>query len=226
MRNECNIVRDLLPLYVEDMVSADTRDFVQEHLAGCQACRRELAALREDGGLTAEEESEASRKAEARLLKKLARKWNVRRMILPLVLIAAAVLIWNWFYVGGSEIPLVDKIHTGCTVTVESYEHMKWEERVTYTLGADQILVLRDLLMSTSFIRDPAKIKYGFDEDRYDIRIDFNNRQEFLLISAAGDDFITVTGVDLDGFLNIHNKEWRSTLQAILAECEGVPAAK
>lgn len=47
MRNECNIIRDLLPLYAEDMVSADTADFVEAHLAACAACRAELEALRQ-----------------------------------------------------------------------------------------------------------------------------------------------------------------------------------
>ena len=226
MRNECNIVRDLLPLYAENMVSADSRDFVEEHLKGCEACRLELAGLLEDGGIMDAKESAAARKAEAKLLKKLARRWNVRRMIFPVLLAVSVVLTGSWFHVSGSEIELVKDIHTGCTVTVASYEHMKWAERVTYTLGEEQILLLRELLLNTTFIRDPAKIKYGFDEDQYDIRIDFNNGQDFLGFSCAGDDHLTVSGADMDGFLNIHNKEWRERLLAILAECEGVPASK
>ena len=43
MKNECSIVRDLLPLYVEQMVSAETGEFVEEHLEGCEACRKECA---------------------------------------------------------------------------------------------------------------------------------------------------------------------------------------
>ena len=47
MRNECNIVRDILPLYAENMVSDDTAAFVKEHLDGCPACRAELEKMRE-----------------------------------------------------------------------------------------------------------------------------------------------------------------------------------
>ena len=47
MKNECNIVRDLLPLYVEDMVSEDTESFVKEHLKDCPGCRAELEKLQE-----------------------------------------------------------------------------------------------------------------------------------------------------------------------------------
>lgn len=38
MSKECSIVRDLLPLYVEDMVSPETGEFVKEHLNGCEEC--------------------------------------------------------------------------------------------------------------------------------------------------------------------------------------------
>lgn len=43
MENECSIVRDLLPLYAENMVSSGTAAFVEEHLKGCAACREAYA---------------------------------------------------------------------------------------------------------------------------------------------------------------------------------------
>ena len=47
MKNECSIIRDILPLYVENMVSEDTSEFVKEHLENCPACHAELEKLRE-----------------------------------------------------------------------------------------------------------------------------------------------------------------------------------
>lgn len=47
MINECSIIRDLLPLYAEKMVSSDTADFVEEHLKGCEACRKEYEKTKE-----------------------------------------------------------------------------------------------------------------------------------------------------------------------------------
>ena len=47
MKNECNIVRDILPLYLEDMVSEDTANFIKEHLKDCPECRAELKNLQE-----------------------------------------------------------------------------------------------------------------------------------------------------------------------------------
>lgn len=37
--NECNIVKDLLPLYAEDLVSPDSGEFIEKHLASCAECR-------------------------------------------------------------------------------------------------------------------------------------------------------------------------------------------
>ena len=51
MKNECNIIRDILPLYVEDMVSADTSAFVEEHLEKCAECRAKLEDMKKSNGL-------------------------------------------------------------------------------------------------------------------------------------------------------------------------------
>ncbi len=45
MNISCDIIRDLLPLYTEDMVSLDSRELVDEHLCGCDGCTKELAQL-------------------------------------------------------------------------------------------------------------------------------------------------------------------------------------
>ena len=45
MKNECYIVRDILPLYLEDMVSEETAAFIKEHLEHCPACAAEHAAM-------------------------------------------------------------------------------------------------------------------------------------------------------------------------------------
>ena len=46
MNKDCSIVQDLLPLYAEDMLREETKEFVDGHLVQCEACRTELTALR------------------------------------------------------------------------------------------------------------------------------------------------------------------------------------
>ena len=48
MNKDCSIVQDLLPLYAEDMLREETKEFVDGHLAQCAACRAELDALKAD----------------------------------------------------------------------------------------------------------------------------------------------------------------------------------
>ena len=48
MDKTCSIVQDLLPLYAEDMLREETKEFVDGHLAQCAACRAELDALKAD----------------------------------------------------------------------------------------------------------------------------------------------------------------------------------
>lgn len=44
MKHECSVVRDILPLYLENMVGDEAGAFVKEHLGDCPACAAELAA--------------------------------------------------------------------------------------------------------------------------------------------------------------------------------------
>ena len=48
MDKTCSIVQDLLPLYAENMLREETKEFVDGHLAQCAACRAELDALKAD----------------------------------------------------------------------------------------------------------------------------------------------------------------------------------
>ena len=46
MKFSCSIADDLLPLYLEDACSEDSKAALEEHLQGCPACREKLARMR------------------------------------------------------------------------------------------------------------------------------------------------------------------------------------
>ena len=48
MNKECEIVRDLLPLYVDDVCSESSRDIVETHLKECADCAAYLEQIRSD----------------------------------------------------------------------------------------------------------------------------------------------------------------------------------
>lgn len=38
--NECNIVKDLMPLYADDLLSPDSLEFIEDHASRCPECRK------------------------------------------------------------------------------------------------------------------------------------------------------------------------------------------
>lgn len=44
----CEVIEDILPIYVENMASPSTRELVEEHLADCEACRQKEAKMHGD----------------------------------------------------------------------------------------------------------------------------------------------------------------------------------
>ena len=49
MKNICDIIQDILPLYVDAVCSQESRCFVEEHLAECEKCTQTLERLKQSG---------------------------------------------------------------------------------------------------------------------------------------------------------------------------------
>ena len=94
MKISCNIIEDLLPLYVDDAVSEDSRQLVEEHLKECVSCRKMLEEIKRENQFGSEQKklsADERKKAEIRSLKKI--RSNIRRKrILSVVLAAVLVL--------------------------------------------------------------------------------------------------------------------------------------
>ncbi len=55
MRISCKVVEDILPLYVDDCCSEDTKQLLEEHLIQCDACQERLAKLKQPMFLSQEQ---------------------------------------------------------------------------------------------------------------------------------------------------------------------------
>ena len=76
MKTECSVVKDLLPLYIEDMVSTETAQYINEHLKNCNECQAELANLREGAELSTVEAKPVTRSEDAKPFKKMMKRMN------------------------------------------------------------------------------------------------------------------------------------------------------
>ncbi len=99
MKKECSIVQDVLPLYLENMVSEDTTVFVREHLEICSDCA--VAFERLKSGRQIEVAETPQRKHDAEVItavkKKIAKIFlkAVAAVCLVFVVLLCAVLLYT-----------------------------------------------------------------------------------------------------------------------------------
>ncbi len=92
IKNECKIVKDLLPNYVEDLISKETKEFVENHIENCKNCKDTLALLKGDKK-EEEQKEEKSEEEEIKHLKKYNRKMTILKSIAS-VLAIFIVIMW------------------------------------------------------------------------------------------------------------------------------------
>ncbi len=99
MKISCDIIRDLLPLYYDDVCSSDSRVMVEEHLACCDSCRAELQAMADTLLINKMEHN----LKEADVVQKLSRRWKkgMKKSLLKgiLITILATVLFVLILYI-------------------------------------------------------------------------------------------------------------------------------
>lgn len=86
----CNIVRDVLPLYLDDVVSDETKEMVEEHLKSCEACKKEAAIMKQDVILPINKNTQL---AEAKVLKNLKVKIRWRKIGVGIISAILAVAV-------------------------------------------------------------------------------------------------------------------------------------
>ena len=67
---KCDIVKDLLPLYIENLCSSASREAVEEHLEHCETCREEYERMRREYELPLDSMGEEAFIEEKNLLEK------------------------------------------------------------------------------------------------------------------------------------------------------------
>ena len=99
MKKECSIVRDVLPLYHENMVSEDTALFVKEHIENCSDCAAEFECLK--AGSQIDQAETPQRRNDANVIaavkKKIAKKIFkiVAAVCLVFVVLFSAVMLYT-----------------------------------------------------------------------------------------------------------------------------------
>ena len=101
MRLSCDVIQDLLPLYVDQACSEDSTGLVEEHMAECEVCRQTYDAMKSDGKTEELVNSEEFRKQQTDSVKKVKKKWSrSKKIFLTVGIIIGAGLLYILIRVG------------------------------------------------------------------------------------------------------------------------------
>lgn len=105
----CNVIQDILPLYIDHAVCDDTKKVVEEHLRECESCRRSYWEIEQDLCLPVVTEGKKSDNEELKQFKKFLSRRHLRTIFLAvtgvLIMIAAVTVFMNRYmrYIGYQE---------------------------------------------------------------------------------------------------------------------------
>lgn len=88
----CDIIRDVLPLYAEDLVSDATRQMVEDHLCGCDPCLKQLGILKKAAQLPVEIDTGALKRVGITIRRK--RILTVTAAVMSVITVLLCLLGW------------------------------------------------------------------------------------------------------------------------------------
>ena len=178
----CDVVKDLMPSYIDGLSSDTTNRMIEDHVAGCAGCTKMLQDMRGDTGIPPIPETEE--KKELDFLKKN-RKRN--RMVLLLSIAGALVLIMAVLYirffvigevitgqmdiydirVDGNELSIKGTARSNAYYVVKGFSEKEEDGVVIFTVrGRRKMLFFRDDETLT------FNVKYYYDRDIHTVMLD------------------------------------------------------
>ena len=105
MKITCDVIQDLMPSYVDGILSEDSQALVKEHMEACKECRKMLEIMKEEQGkeqaqMISSAASGARRRADetenigsAAALKKIRKKLMIRRVLTAAVAVILTLIM-------------------------------------------------------------------------------------------------------------------------------------
>lgn len=97
IKKECMIVRDLFPNYIEELISVETNEFIQEHINNCSECREILEAIQNERNETNNLRKNYE-KIEYNHLKKYNKKMLILKNIILMIVLICLILLGNFLF--------------------------------------------------------------------------------------------------------------------------------
>ncbi len=94
----CEIIKDLLPLYYDEVCSSESKKMVAEHLAGCNSCKSELDIIRTD--IKIPKETVEKNRSDGNVIKGIADFWKRSKVKAFIKGLIGATLLFMVIFLG------------------------------------------------------------------------------------------------------------------------------
>lgn len=152
----CNVAGDLIPLYVDEVLTPDSVELVEEHLAECEECTAKVESLRKETVIAADKDVKPLEKIKRKVK---INKWAVISIIAVVVLLSVFItaffikpIYFDISYnsvkdkitvISGSDLPVQKEGHDAVILYdgKENYDAFIWENVIGEKNGVKQVEV-------------------------------------------------------------------------------------
>ena len=120
MKNECDLVKDLLFSYNDNILSNTSKELVEEHLKKCEKCKKNLEVIKQ-------ENNQKNQVKEIDFFKSIKKKINKRNVIILVVcIILTIVVLFNLqVYNNYNEVASTMEVYLKDDITKQQIENIK-----------------------------------------------------------------------------------------------------
>ena len=145
MKYSCGIIKDLLPLYVDQVCSDESKELINEHLPECKECKSYMDSLRESQAVEAVAYDEETERRKVKMMLRMKKKIVFRNIL---------VAVFTVLILGGACISAIQYLKRAA-VPIPETKQME----VVYENG-DLVLNITDTIWS-----DASGVRFTLTED-------------------------------------------------------------
>ncbi len=163
MKLDCEVIRDLLPLYCEDIASEKSRELVEEHCCECVECSRKMQRMKEDEIIIEDNGSNLKD-----FMMKMKKNRNVI-IALYCYIVAVVVSIIHGAYFDAPDVPIVMILYNlmiipmvglGCSIAIAS--HRIWIKYLVPFVCGFYTMIYQMIIYQRDFYIEPGLFMFGF----------------------------------------------------------------
>ena len=108
MKYSCGIIKDLLPLYVDQVCSDESKELINEHLPECKECKSYMDSLRESQAVEAVAYDEETERRKVKMMLEMKKKLLFRNILVAVftVLILGVACTSGIHYLKRTTVPI------------------------------------------------------------------------------------------------------------------------